>query len=538
MANGLLEGQTAADSDPGTTDASAAIAAHFRKAVDSAPIGIIHVDGTKGRYVFANETFARMIGRAREDILRSDPYQVAFGVTHPDDRVTTRQAIERVAQGADHFHYEKRLVRSDGEIRWVSVDLSPTRDADGRMAFLTFYFTDIHARRSADATREDLEEQLRQAQKLEALGRLAGGIAHDFNNRLLIIMGQTELLRNALPPSSPHVPRTDLVLESAQRAAELTRQLLAFSRRQVLKPQSFDLNAVVDTMLRLLERLIGPEIQLATILGASYPIVADPGQVEQVIINLAINARDAMPRGGRLLLETKDVTLGPPDCGALSPGDYVMLRVRDSGVGIADDVLPRIFEPFFTTKEVGRGTGLGLATVQGIVHQSGGSVRVESRLGHGTAFTICLPRASEEPAKAAPRPASPLARGAPFETVLVCDDDDGVRQLIANVLGLRGYAVLEARSGREALDIAAKHRGRIHLLVTDLVMPGLGGIELAAQLRQRGTPLTVLYVSGYTEQATLLSGPLGPGTHFLPKPFLPSDLTRVVCSILEGPSAG
>jgi two-component system cell cycle sensor histidine kinase/response regulator CckA len=537
MTDGSVEGQAATDSDLGTLDASAQIAAAFRKAVEAAPIGIIHVDGAKGRYVFANETFARMIGKTREEVLQSDPYQVAFETTHPDERVISRQAIERVAQGADHFQYEKRLVRSDGEICWVSVDLVPTRDQDGRMAFLTFYFTDIDARRNADATRQALEEQLRQAQKLEALGRLAGGVAHDFNNRLLIIMGQAELLRNALPSASPHVARTDLVLDSAQRAAELTRQLLAFSRRQVLKPQSFDLNAVVDNMLLLLERLIGPDSQLATVLGAIHPVVADPGQVEQVIINLAINARDAMPRGGRLILETKDVAVLGPEPSGLSPGDYVALGVRDSGVGIPEAILPRIFEPFFTTKEVGQGTGLGLATVQGIVHQSGGSVRVESREGHGSTFTICLPRAREETAKAKPPPKSPLARGAAFETVLVCEDDDGVRQLIANVLSLRGYAVLEAQSGRHALEVAAKQRDAIDLLVTDLVMPGLGGIELAAKLRERAPRLIVLYISGYTEQATLLSGPLGPDTHFLPKPFLPSDLTRVVCSILERPSS-
>jgi two-component system cell cycle sensor histidine kinase/response regulator CckA len=533
MKDDLIETEAASDFEP--VDDAARVAAHFRKAVESAPIGIIHVDGAKGRYVFANETFARMIGRAQDEVLRSDPYQIAFDVTHPDDRVITRQAIERVAQGADHFQYEKRLVRSDGEIFWVSVDLAPTRDADGRMAFLTFYFTDIHARRSADATRESLEDQLRQAQKLEALGRLAGGIAHDFNNRLLIIMGQTELLRNALPEASPLASRTDLVLESAQRAGELTHQLLAFSRRQVLKPRSFDLNAVVDNMRRLLERLIGKGIDLGTLLTASNPILADPGQIEQVIINLAINARDAMPQGGRLVLETKDVNLTLPDCNPLPPGPYVALVVRDSGIGIPADVLPRIFEPFFTTKEVGRGTGLGLATVQGIVHQSGGSVGVESREGRGTTFTICLPRASHQPAKAERPQPIPLSGGATFETVLVCDDDERVRELIANVLRLRGYTVLEASSGRHALEISAQHRGPIHLLVTDLVMPKLGGIELASQLRKQAPRLIVLYISGYTEQVALLSGPLDPDTHFLPKPFLPSDLTRVVCSILERP---
>jgi PAS domain S-box-containing protein len=520
---------------PSAGDATHADATeHYRRAVESAPIGIVCVDGTTGRYVFVNQKFAEMIGRSHEDVLRGDPYQIISGATHPDDRIKSQQAIEMIAQGkTDTYHYEKRMLRSDGELLWASVDMYAKRDAEGRLLFLTSHFTDIHARRSADATCELLEDQLRQARKLEALGRLASGIAHDFNNRLLIIMGHTELLKNGLPTASPLLPRTDLVLGSAQRAGELTRQLLAYSRRQVLKPQAFDLNAVVDNMRQLLERLVGGDVVLTIVLNASYPIMADPGQIEQVIINLAINARDAMPHGGRLMLETKDVTLAEDVGSGLLPGDYVALVIRDSGLGISEEVLPRIFEPFFTTKEVGRGTGLGLSMVEGIVHQSGGSVQVASKPGEGSTFTICLPRSRQQPATAQEQQEEPVARDANFETVLVCDDDADVRELIANVLRLRGYTVLEANSGEHALEITAGQPGPLHLLVTDVMMPALGGIELAAQLRKREPQLRVLFISGCSEQTTLLSVPSEPGTHFLPKPFLPSDLTRVVCRILE-----
>jgi CheY-like chemotaxis protein len=289
----------------------------------------------------------------------------------------------------------------------------------------------------------------------------------------------------------------------------------------------------------LLERLLGPDIELSTVLGASHTILADAGQIEQVILNLAINGRDAMPQGGKLSLETASLTLSE-DQGTLRAGDYVSLRVSDSGQGIAADVLPRIFEPFFTTKEVGQGTGLGLAMVEGIVSQSGGDVQVESKLNEGTVFTIRLPRAQGKlPALAETKvEAAQVARGPHFETVLVCDDDSGVRELIANVLRLRGYVVLEANNGRHALEVLEEaHTGEVQLLVTDLVMPELGGIELARRMRERMPALKVLFISGFAEQTAYLSGPMEPRTHFMAKPFLPSELTHTVCSILEPQTA-
>jgi nitrogen-specific signal transduction histidine kinase len=381
--------------------------------------------------------------------------------------------------------------------------------------------------------RHDLEEQLRQAQKLGAVGKLAGGIAHDFNNRLVIIMGHGELLRRAVAADAPLAMHAEMILSSAKRAAELTRQLLAYSRRQVLKPETFDLSRLVERVHQLLASVLGDRIGLVTSLQATRLILADPGQIEQVILNLALNARDAMPEGGSLTLETKDVTLANGEHAALAGGDYVALVVRDTGSGIAGHVLPHIFEPFFTTKESGQGTGLGLSMVEGIVQQSGGATMVETRVGHGTTFTIYLPQGAAQ----IPETASPADTATPdsgtFETVLVCDDDDDVRKLVVDVLELRGYRLLQASGGRRAVEIASAHSGTIHLLVTDVAMPEMGGIELAAELRKQRPTLRVLYVSGYTENADLLSAPLGPDTHFLPKPFLPGDLTRTVTDILE-----
>lgn len=512
-------------------------AERYRTAVDVAQIPIMCVSAIEGRYLFANQAFANAIGWTVDEILSGDAYQIWLDVTHPDDLEVERRAVERLARGeADKARHEKRLVHRNGQARWYAVDVTAVRAPDGRLESIIVQFTDVHEQRDAAEIREQLEAELRQKQKLEALGKLAGGVAHDFNNRLVIIMGYTELLKRSLPEDGTLAQHADMVLTSAQRAAELTHQLLAYSRRQVLMPRAFDLNETVDRMRRLLERLIGEDIQLVTSLAAEHPIFGDPGQIEQVILNLALNARDAMPNGGKLMLETSDASLGADNGEGLPSGDYVTLVVRDTGAGIPESVLPHIFEPFFTTKALGKGTGLGLATVDGIVHQSGGTIRVESRIGEGTAFTIRLPRANATAAAqapSAPQPEPAMERPTRFESVLVCDDDDGVRKLVSDLLAFRGYRVLEACNGRDALELAARHDGPIELLVTDVVMPEMGGIELASQLKARFPRLRVLYVSGYSDDASLLSSPLEPGTFFLPKPFLPGDLTRAVYSILE-----
>jgi PAS domain S-box-containing protein len=516
-------------------DAALARAARYAAAIDAAPVCLWSTCGETGRYEFVNPAFADLFGRSTDEALKADPFEDWVACTHPDDIEAERQAIARLAAcEIDRFQLEKRVIAKGREPRWHRVQVVAERGPSGRLERIFGCFVDVHDRHAADAARREAEAQLQQTQKLDALGKLAGGIAHDFNNRLLIIIGYAELIRRDLSPESALVEQLDLVLASAQRGAELTRQLLAYSRQQVLKPEAFDVNATVDHMRVLLGRVMGEQIELQTELAARSTVFCDPGQIEQVILNLAINARDAMPRGGRLTLATRDRVVGADEAPALAPGDYVALAVTDTGTGIADELIPHIFEPFFTTKEVGRGTGLGLSMVDGIVQQSGGAVTVRSRLGEGTTFTVFLPHGSEP---LAPHYAAVDAapRDIFIRTVLVCDDDEDVRRLLVDVLRLRAHAVLHASSGARALEVAACHDGPIDLLITDLVMPGMGGIELATELRQRRPALRVLYVSGYTEDTATLSEPLGPHTRFLAKPFLPGDLTRAVFSILEEP---
>ena len=322
----------------------------LRSAVEAAPIGIMRVSATRGQYVFLNAAFAELLGRDRAVLSSSDPYQVWLDVTHPDDLEPERRELERLGRGeCDRFRMEKRFVRPDGEARWVLVEVVASRTADRRLDAITGFFVDIHEQKRASAAEQELSAELRHNQKLEALGRLAGGIAHDFNNRLLIILGYTELIRRELPKGTELDEFAGFVLESANRASELTRQLLAYSRRQVLSPRVFDLNRTVDSMRRLLERVIGEHIELRTELSAERPIFSDPGQIEQVILNLVLNARDAMPSGGRLGLCTRDVTIPAGRVGALPAGDYVVLEVSDTGEGIGAQDLGRIFEAFYSS---------------------------------------------------------------------------------------------------------------------------------------------------------------------------------------------
>jgi len=490
-----------------------------------------------GRYAFSNPAHAELLGSTPEEIVASDPHQVWMEITHPEDLKRELADHERLARGEiRRVRSERRCVRKDGEVRWTRVDVEQVRDEDSRPTHLLVYMADNHEQHGAAEAREQLETQLRQSRKLESLGRLAGGVAHDFNNRLLIIMCYAEALRAGLASDSPFIHHASMVLESAQRSAELTKQLLAFSRRQVLKPQAFDMNETVKGMRDLLSRVIGEDIELVTVLGAKHLVFADAGQIEQVILNLVLNARDAMPDGGRLLAETRDVRVPSGSAEQVAPGEYIALVVEDTGAGIPRAVLPHIFEPFFTTKEVGAGTGLGLSTVDGIVRQSEGTVLVESQVGHGTRFTVLLPRADAAAAlDDVPPPVSPLPEPIRFETVLVCDDDDDVRQLLVDLLRIRAYQVLEARDGSHALEVAAAHVGPIDLLITDLVMPEFGGAELSRRLRALHPNLRVLYVSGYTDDHKLLSGELDGGTLFLSKPFMPGDLVCAVNTLLVGP---
>jgi signal transduction histidine kinase len=385
--------------------------------------------------------------------------------------------------------------------------------------------------------RERAEQQLLQAQKMEAIGRLAGGVAHDFNNLLTIISGYSAPLLEQMDGKAPLRGHVEQIATAADRAAMLTRQLLAFGRRQVLAPQILDLNTVVANMEKMLRRLIGEDIDLATLQDPQLGRVkADPGQIEQVILNLAVNARDAIPRGGKLTLETANVDLDNSyarEHVAVTPGPYVMLAVSDNGVGMDPPTLARIFEPFFTTKEVGKGTGLGLATVYGIVKQSGGNVYVYSEPRRGATFKIYLPRVEETFAGVEPnRHAAAPTTGT--ETVLLVEDEDTVRFLIRNILESKGYRVLEARRGTEALSLCERHTGPLHLLLTDLVMPEMDGRELAEQLGPRYPAMKVLYISGYTNGALVHHGMLPGDTAYLQKPFTPDTLAQKVREVLGG----
>src|SRR6267378_3111158 len=421
--------------------------------------------------------------------------------------------------------------RKDGTLIDVDIESQPITFA-GRPARLVLA-RDVTARRQ-------LEEQLRQAQKMEAVGQLAGGIAHDFNNLLTAILGCTQLLLHATPPEDARREDVEEIKNAGLRAAELTRQLLAFSRRQVLAPKLLDMNAVVANMDKMLRRLIGEDVALVTQLAADLgPVSADPGQLEQVLLNLAVNARDAMPQGGRLTIETANVVLTEEYSERhhrLPPGQYVLLAVSDTGVGMDEATQKHLFEPFFTTKEVGKGTGLGLATVYGIVKQSGGYIWVYSESGHGTTVKIYLPRVPGVAEAPVPVTEPTPVRGGD-ETVLLVEDAAPVRTLARRSLEARGYRVLEAPDGPAALALSASHGGGIDILVNDVVMPGMSGRELAERLAPQRPTMKVLYTSGYTDDTMVRQGVLNAGVAFLQKPFVPDTLTRKVREVLDGPGS-
>ena len=380
--------------------------------------------------------------------------------------------------------------------------------------------------------RRRLEYQLQQSQRMEAVGRLAAGVAHDFNNVLTVVLGSTELMLLDLPPQSPIREEVEVVREAATRAIDLIRQLLAFGARQVLQPHVLDLNQLVTSVSRMLRRLIGEDVRLDTELAPDLCAVrVDPGQVEQVLVNLAVNARDAMPIGGHLAIATANVSYAQEP--GTPAGPYVLLQVSDSGSGMDTETLARIFEPFFTTKARGKGTGLGLATVYGIVRQSGGHIAVDSTPGRGTTFKIHLPRVTEPVEhRAGPQPAAAPRGGA--ETVLLVEDEPLVRALARKVLQRAGYHVLTAGSGAEALDVADQQKEPIHLLLTDVVMPGMSGRDVMRQLAPKRPGMKVLYVSGYADEAVARHGVLDPGTGFLQKPFTPQALAHKVREVLDG----
>ncbi|MBK9066769.1 MAG: PAS domain S-box protein [Gemmatimonadetes bacterium] len=446
---------------------------------------------------------------------------------HPEDRERVLEAA-MTRQAAGTYDEEYRIVRPDGSIRWIRDQAFPVRDADGRVVRVAGVAEDITERRQ-------LEAQLRQTQKMESIGLLAGGVAHDFNNWLTVIAGNAELLQDVVPEETDGRELIGEILHAGERAAALTRQLLAFSRREVIEPQVLDLNTVVVDTEKMLRRLLGEDILLTTALAPALPrVLVDPGQWSQVLLNLAVNARDAMPTGGQLTLETRALEVdehflrGRP---GLGPGRYLQLTISDTGCGMTPEVRARIFEPFYTTKSRGKGTGLGLAVVHGIVTQAGGAIEVYTEPGLGTSFKIYLPTVDQAALGSALEQEVQDVRGT--ETILLVEDEESVRRVAALALRPYGYAVLQAGNGREALEVAARHPGPIHLLLTDVVMPYMDGRELAATLTTRDPDLRVLYTSGYTDDAVMRHGILQAEVTFLSKPYTPMALLRKARQVLD-----
>ncbi|HXA95835.1 MAG TPA: PAS domain S-box protein [Candidatus Dormibacteraeota bacterium] len=491
---------------------------------NNSPDAIITSDEA-GRVTFVSRGAEAMFGCRAEELI-GESVATLYAGGHDEARVVK----QRLVQGGPLRSYETGFVTRAGRRVEVSASISELRDASGAVVGTLGVLKDIGERRQ-------LEEQLRQSQKMDAIGRLAGGIAHDFNNLLTVITGRAQLILARLRPEEPIHRDALLVRTTAERAAALTHQLLAFSRKQVLQPQVLDLDTVVTAMEPMLGRLIGEDIDLAVVPTTGLGRVkADPGQIEQVIVNLVVNARDAMPQGGRLTIETADVELDAAYASrhvSVGPGSYVMLAVTDTGHGMDEQTRSRVFEPFFTTKEQGKGTGLGLATVYGIVKQSGGDIRLYSELGYGTTFKIYLPRLLETASEPAGATAIAAAATGGDETVLLVEDEAEVRDLAREILEGGGYAVLQACDAQEAVLMAERHAGPIHLLLTDVIMPRQSGRALVERLRPLRPEMRILYMSGYTNEAIVRHGVLDPDTLFIQKPFTPAGLAQKVRAALD-----
>jgi PAS domain S-box-containing protein len=504
----------------------------------------------EGKVRASEEKYRTLMEQANDAIVISDERGIVLEANRGAEILFGRPVSEIIARPISDFVVPERLELFEELRRKLSAEGSTRTDeldfqrSDGSAVFVdaAVSLVELAGQRLQFAILRDitdrkrLERQFRQAQKMEAVGRLAGGIAHDFNNILTAILGYGELMAGGLPADHALQDEVREVRKAAEHAAALTNQLLAFSRQQVLLPEVLDLNAVVTEMEKMLRRLIGEDVALFTKCASSLGRVkADRGQIEQVLMNLVVNARDAMPKGGKLTLETSDVVLDESyarDHAGVQPGPWVMLAVSDTGVGMDEATLARMFEPFFTTKEKGKGTGLGLATVYGIVKQSGGYVWVYSEPGKGTTFKIYLPRVEEK--QEAPRRAAPVVAEdvSGSETILLVEDEEAVRRLVRMVLEGKGYTVLEASGWQAALEIAGR-KEPIHLVITDVVMPGVGGPELASRLEAARPGIRVLFMSGYAAGAVVNHGLLSSATDFLQKPFTPDVLLRKVRSVLS-----
>ncbi len=475
--------------------------------------------------VYASPGFERLTGYSPEEVIGKNCRFLHGKETDPNVVAQIRQAI----QDGKHCDVELLNYRKDGTPFWNQLSLSPVHSQTGRITHYVGVQSDVSERRR-------LEMQFRQAQKMESVGKLAGGVAHDFNNLLTIINGYSDLILERLQPDDPMRELMAQINKAGQRAGTLTRQLLMFSRQSVLEPKVLDINGAVTNTQTMLGRLIGEDITLTTVLEPHLaPVKVDPGQLEQALLNLAVNARDAMPQGGKLTVETHAVELTEEQCLGQpggKPGRYSMVAVTDNGVGMDQATTARIFEPFFTTKETGKGTGLGLAMVYGFVKSSGGYISVYSEPGHGTTFKVYFPEIQEPVSSAQSLPGDTKPRGG-NETVLLVEDDDGVRALTRHVLQKLGYTVLAASNGSDAILLAQEHQGTIHLLVTDVVMPHMGGRQVAERVEQIRPGIKVLFCSGYTDDAVVRHGVLESHVAFIQKPYSAALLAHKVRDVLD-----
>ncbi|MGA3293332.1 MAG: PAS domain S-box protein [Candidatus Acidiferrales bacterium] len=502
----------------------------FFQLISENVIDMIAVVDSAGKRVYNSPSYQRILGYDLDELENTS----SFDQVHPDDRQMVVDAAAEARRSGTGRRIEYRMRHKDG--RWVYLEstASPVINAKGEIENLVIVNRDIDERRR-------LEEQLRQSQKMDAIGRLSGGVAHDFNNLLGVIIGYAEILQEHIPEADPMRAPVDQILKAGNRASSLTRQLLAFSRQQVLEPKVLSLNGVVSDTDKMLRRLIGEDIELVTSLDPKLGrIRADQGQIEQVIMNLAVNARDAMPDGGRLAIETSnfeiDTAFAQRYAYPVQTGPYVLLTVSDNGIGMDSATQQRIFEPFFTTKEKGKGTGLGLSMVYGVVKQSGGYIDLTSSPGKGATFSIYLPRV-EEHAEADAHGTDHSAELRGTETILLVEDEDTLRGLARRLLEEYGYRVLEACDGSAALRVSEENAGtNIHLLLTDVVMPGISGRVLADQMKQKRPEIRTVFMSGYTGQRVGEKEILEPGSLFLQKPFTRENLARKIREALDVPS--
>jgi two-component system cell cycle sensor histidine kinase/response regulator CckA len=488
----------------------------------------VHVDG---KYVYVNPAGVKLLGAREAGDLIGKPF---IDFVHPDARETVRERVRNIKEGIPAPMLEERLIRRDGSEFDADVIGVPLR-YEGRSA-TQIIVRDITDQKRAEVEKDRLQAQLQQAMKMEAVGRLAGGVAHDFNNLLTAIIGNVSLTLMKFPPSDPLARMLSTANKAAERAATLIQQLLAFSRKQIIEPKILNLDDLIADMHPMLDRLIGEDVEIRTVTGRELGSVkVDPGQFEQILFNLVVNARDAMPDGGEIVIETSNVDLDDGYCAVhpyVKPGLFVMLALSDTGHGISEEVKPHIFEPFFTTKPKGIGTGLGLATSYGAVKQAGGSIEVFSEVGKGTTFKIYLPRVGEMASEQGSGDQLTDMPGG-TETVLFAEDEDMVRDLGVSILKQLGYRVLHAANGHDAIALAGKYRGRIDLLLTDVVMPGMSGRELATLLVLHRPEMEVLFTSGYTDDAIVRHGVRDDGVLFIGKPYTPSALARKVREVLD-----